>query len=190
MATDRDNAVNRVWSNQTNRLNMMRKILSKAKLQPNGCVEWQGYRNSNGYGTFGFFRIQFLAHRMSWGFANGRPADKNKFICHTCDNPSCINPEHLFEGDPVDNVRDMIVKKRGRVFGYNRESAIGKHTQSKLTVEQVKLIDDMYKEGKTCEELAPIFKVHRRTIYDVAHGKTWSHITGRENTYVDLRKRK
>lgn len=72
------------------------------------CWMWVGARNKRGYGN-----IQgVLAHRISWELYNG-PIPDGLLVCHRCDTPGCVNPDHLFLGTHQDNSRDMIAKGRG-----------------------------------------------------------------------------
>ena len=78
-----------------------------------GCWNWMGVKNKKGYGSFGCIKGINLAHRASWFIHNGEiPKDKDnnycgtKLVLHECDNPSCVNPDHLFLGTDVDNGRD------------------------------------------------------------------------------------
>jgi len=79
------------------------------------CWEWNGPRDYHGYGRKTVNRKTVRLHRLAWEWANG-PIPPGMFICHRCDNPPCVNPAHLFLGTNLDNVRDMIAKKRHRFF--------------------------------------------------------------------------
>jgi len=92
------------------------------------CWEWQGGRNTTGYGLHtlnspdwlyertGRTKCQLLAHRVAWWLRHGGIGadDRNNHICHTCDNRKCCNPSHMFQGSMYDNVQDMIAKGRAR----------------------------------------------------------------------------
>jgi hypothetical protein len=76
-----------------------------------GCWEWNGSRLPKGYGkVFGYGKLLY-AHRVSFEHHNG-PIPDGKMVLHTCDNPPCINPEHLFLGNHVTNAEDMVSKGR------------------------------------------------------------------------------
>lgn len=77
-----------------------------------GCWIWTAYRDKDGYGTFALNRYQPIqAHRFAWFLANG--SDPGAFmVCHKCDNPPCVRPDHLFLGDSFANQRDSANKKR------------------------------------------------------------------------------
>jgi hypothetical protein len=75
-----------------------------------GCWEWSGARDRGGYGHFNGAHGN-RAHRFSWILANG-PIPAGMLICHRCDNPPCVNPDHLFLGTVLDNHRDMDAKGR------------------------------------------------------------------------------
>ncbi len=78
----------------------------------NSCWNWVGYKH-RGYGQFGTQVGVKLAHRISYFLEHGfLPTDK--LILHSCDNPSCVNPKHLWAGTYQDNMTDMSLKKRGK----------------------------------------------------------------------------
>lgn len=79
------------------------------------CWLWLG-KPHNGYGVFrvgtNYNWTTKRAHIYSWELHNGRAVKPGMLVCHTCDTPLCVNPQHLYEGTPKDNTRDMV--KRGR----------------------------------------------------------------------------
>ncbi len=87
-------------------------VLAKVATVPEtGCWLWLGYTNERGYGRVYAAGRMWLAHRLSWTQAKGDiPA--GTFICHKCDTPSCVNPDHLFSGAAADNNADMASKGR------------------------------------------------------------------------------
>ena len=79
----------------------------------NGCWVWKNSTNQCGYGRKRHRGFTWLAHRLSWTIKNGDIPDGLN-VCHKCDNPACINPDHLFLGTQHDNINDMVAKGRGR----------------------------------------------------------------------------
>lgn len=85
---------------------------------PNECWLWMGACRPTGYGLFRWNQRHDGAHRASWEMANSRPVPNGLYVLHHCDNPRCVNPEHLFIGSHTDNMRDMLAKGRGRWAGH------------------------------------------------------------------------
>lgn len=80
------------------------------------CLEWQGVRGKAGYGKTGAGGRggkTLLTHRLAWELTNG-PIPEGMCVCHTCDNPPCVNPDHLWLGTHDDNMRDKVAKGRSR----------------------------------------------------------------------------
>jgi hypothetical protein len=112
-------------------------------------------------------RVEVKAHRLAWELTNG-PIPEGMCVCHTCDNPPCCNPEHLFIGTQADNDRDRDEKGRTPRGEH--------HSQSKLTVSDVRAIRRMRRDGHTYRGLAAQFNVTNGTISALIRGATWTHV--------------
>lgn len=88
------------------------RFIEKVKIMgPNDCWEWQASKNKLGYGHFRIFGSMKLAHRISWLIFNEKIPEKT-LVCHSCDNPSCVNSNHLWLGSNKDNIKDRDLKIR------------------------------------------------------------------------------
>lgn len=123
-----------------------------------------------GYGEFSISRFSSnqLAHRVSYQIYIGE-IPKGLFVLHKCDNPKCVNPDHLFLGTQKDNVHDMYKKERDSVKG------IDSHF-SKLDEEKVLLIRKEYSYGMSQRELSEMFNVDPSNISYIVNRKSWKHI--------------
>ena len=95
------------------RFELQKRFWSKVNidLDIDKCWEWIPYKDKDGYGSFYFDRTSMKAHRYVYLLYYN--IDRYKYeICHTCDNPSCVNPLHLFNGSHSDNMVDMANKKQ------------------------------------------------------------------------------
>jgi hypothetical protein len=131
------------------------------------CWLWRAGKDKDGYGTFWILPQNQRAHRFAYETQFG-PVDKNLFILHKCDNPSCVNPSHLFVGDAKDNIFDMMTK--------NRQNKGEQIKSSKLVANQVKEIKVWLSQGYSSGFLAKKFKVHKSTIKDIKAKRTWVHV--------------
>ncbi len=132
------------------------------------CWEWIASKDEHGYGFFGFDGRVCKAHRVAFILEIDDIPD-GMCVCHSCDNPSCVNPDHLFLGTHTDNMRDMLNKGRGnKAFGE-------KHTKAKLSEEEVLFIKENlhFMSGAS---LARAFNVHESTISGIKNGKTWKQL--------------
>ena len=104
---------------QNSRIDKLTKKIRDSKKWYGYCWIWQGHLKK-GYGYYSYHQQLFRAHRVSYEIVYGE-IPLNKFVCHKCDNPSCINPLHLFLGSPKENTNDMISKGRlNRSRGENK----------------------------------------------------------------------
>jgi hypothetical protein len=136
------------------------------------CWEWQGYCQSFGHGVFHVDRDRHMeyAHRFAWELARG-PIPAGMFVLHTCDNPSCVNPEHLFLGTQADNNRDRHAKGRSK----NLEPG-SSHPKACLEDRQVRQMRRMYLSGWVQRELAEVFGVSRGNVSKIVNGKSYREV--------------
>lgn len=139
----------------------------------NGCILWNGATGFGGHGQF-FLKGEknkglISAARAIWMINNKKKIRKGLFACHKCDNPPCVNPEHIFLGTPKKNARDMIAKGRGWVPALKGEN----NPFSKLTDNDVIFIRQSY---LSLDDLAKILPASTTSIRDARIGKTWKHI--------------
>jgi hypothetical protein len=134
---------------------------------PNECWEWTASRFA--LGSYGQFDSQ-CAHRIAWELTHG-PVPVGLFVCHSCDNPPCCNPGHLFIGTPADNTADMIGKNRSGGPGRGEQ-----HPNARLTADVVRTIRQRAGAGETQASLASEFGVGAAHMNRIVHRKTWRHV--------------
>lgn len=131
------------------------------------CWVWKGCVDRNGYGQAHLHGRGVGAHRAAWMLTFG-PIPSGQCVCHRCDNPSCVHPDHLFLGTHEENMIDM--KKKGRL-GRASDSGV-----RKLKASDVPLIRERAANGEPRDSIARSFGVTRGTIRRVITRKAWGHV--------------
>ena len=158
-----------------NALNVQQRLMRHTEYnESSGCWEWFGSKR-NGYGrmiigsrTDGT-RKSVSTHRISYELTYGEiPIGME--VCHKCDNPSCVNPSHLFLGTRQDNIDDR--ERKGR----NNPPKGEKHAKAKLTEADVLAIRTKRLQGVSFGKLAKEYGVCKKTIQDAVSGKHWSYL--------------
>ena len=148
----------------------------KVFLAESGCFEWAGACNEHGYGVLGRGRrgqLNIKAHRLSYEIFNDTKLDSSVCVCHHCDNPRCVNPQHLFLGTRQENFADMYRKKRNSPPPL---LAGTKNPKAKLDEEKVRRILSMRQQGLTTYQIKDALEVSRTTVCYVLNRKIWRHI--------------
>jgi HNH endonuclease len=131
-----------------------------------GCIEWMGSRDKLGYGRLVVTGSSVLAHRKAWELERAT-VPEGLHVCHKCDNPPCVNPDHLFIGTHVDNMMDKHGKGRCRtVTGELSKSKLTEAAVREIRADKISLVKD----------LAAKFGVRPNTISMVRTGRNWRHV--------------
>lgn len=135
-----------------------------------GCWEWIGSKNEDGYGTLRFVNKHWFAPRLAWTLTYG-PILDGLLVCHKCDNPGCIRPDHLFLGTHQDNRDDMVRKGRGPTSEKVRRP-------KKLNTDQVVQILILGNTGNVRHaDIAIQFGVTASVISKIIRKQLWKHIS-------------
>tara|TARA_B110000503_G_scaffold139588_1_gene228328 strand:- start:868 stop:1350 length:483 start_codon:yes stop_codon:yes gene_type:complete len=143
-------------------------------LDENICWEWKGWINhkKGGYGQLVHNKTLHKAHRISYEIYYAEPLG-NLHCLHTCDNPICVNPLHLFAGTNLDNIKDKM--KKGRCYTGDQKGE--NNGASKLNNKDVIEIRKLYNtKNYTTYKLGEIYNVHRSTISYIVNNKTFKHL--------------
>lgn len=146
----------------------VKEIIAANSTAQGECILWTGVIDAKGYGrTKCRSSKEKLAHRLSYESIHGA-IPNGLMVCHKCDTPACIRPEHLFLGTHNDNMRDMREKGRS-AHGVKNGSAV-------LTDDIVRSIKATLKDGVGCTEIARQFNVSHSLISMIGAGKRWGHV--------------
>lgn len=140
------------------------RIKSNIKIV-NGCWEWNGKRNDKGYGIIRVGTYNIRAHRASYEAFKCEIPD-GLVVCHSCDNPPCVNPDHLWTGTKKQNSQDMVIKDR-----CNPKPARGtEHKGHKLNEMQVKSIRN---DNRIAKVIASEYGISMSLVYGIKNGDNW-----------------
>ena len=149
---------------------------------PDACWLWRGGTGHYGYGVIRLQGYSRLAHRAAWQIVRGA-ISSGLFVCHSCDVPACVNPNHLFLGTCAENIRDAGRKGRmakgARNGKYTHPESIPRgesHGRARLSATQVTEIRERARGGMSMLTLARLYAISKRTIFDVIHRRTWTHV--------------
>ena len=133
------------------------------------CWEWIGYKDKDGYGRMKFFKKFVHSTKMMW-YLIYDAIPENVCVCHKCDNPSCMNPDHLFLGSVRENTLDAFGKGR-------RQGRKGSENNFvKLKEDEVKEIKKMLKDKISQKKIGELFGVSRGAISDISINRNWKHV--------------
>lgn len=146
------------------------RFMDKVMPEPNtGCWIWTAGTNIKGYGTFGIGqrRMSSTSHRVSYEMFVGE-IPENMHVLHHCDNTFCVNPDHLWLGTNLDNMKDRSKK--------NRQARGGLHAFAKVTEIDVLIIREARAKGFLIADIARYFNVGNTCIVNIIHRINWKHI--------------
>ena len=137
------------------------------------CWNWTGTTNNSGYGSFYFNKEVWFSHRFSYTYLIGCIPNGLR-VLHKCDNPKCVNPNHLFLGTQKENLQDMYRKGRQRKIDTYKSGE--EHCNAKLSTTQVKEIRKLYSTTRiSWRELAQRYNISKRCIGRIIHLETYKN---------------
>jgi hypothetical protein len=159
-----------------NKAIIVRRFLAKTEERSNGCVEWRGCIQSNGYGRFRLDNKTEYAHRAAYLLFVGSIPPGND-VCHSCDNRKCVNQEHLFVGTRADNMADAVMKGRqakGEKLGFQCRGE--RNHNAKLLPDNIRTIIELKRLGCCTKRIASQFGVTTDNVRRIVRRNTWRHV--------------
>ncbi len=146
------------------------------KADGDGCWLWTKSTSRYGYGqqmwTDG---KNWIAHRLAWTLTHGE-IPKGLCLCHRCDNPACVRPDHMFIGTQADNLADMRAKGRGFNFPISMQRGEG-NGRSRLTEADVRDIRRRHAAGESLRSIGKAYNYAYTNISAICRRKSWAHVS-------------
>lgn len=150
------------------------RLAERSVPEPNtGCLLWYGCRSKDGYGKLGVDGGEVYAHRLAYELVYG-PIPDGLLVCHRCDTPNCINPDHLFVGTNAENLADRDAKGRADTHGLVRPGV--DHPNAKLTDDAVRFIRANCNRRGDQRRMARCFGITEANVSLIIKRKAWPHV--------------
>lgn len=147
------------------------------------CWIWKGTVNRHGYGRVAVLHHTgaFVAHRVAYEICTGEILTPEQVLMHTCDNPSCVNPDHLQPGTQADNMADMRSKGRAKDNLRGRKGA--ENVGAKYSPETIKNVRHDRNQGYSYSQLISKYGISKSQISRICRRTSWSHLTDQESEF-------
>lgn len=142
------------------------KLMCYVQINDDGCWIWHGAKDKDGYGLTSVADRSRRVHRLMWEIKNEKEIPFDQNACHSCDNPCCVNPEHIFLGRSYHNTQDMMEKGRSRFSGSHKV----------LDTEKVKKIRQLIELGYNDHEISRLFEITPSHIWQIRNNLIWKHV--------------
>lgn len=143
------------------------------KRGPDECWEWKA-SSRYGYGRFNVGGRPVRAHRFSKELETGRPLLPGECVCHSCDNPSCVNPAHLWIGTTRENSEDAA--RKGRMYKWNGRRRGSGNPLAKVNEATVLKIRELAANGVARADLSKEFGVKPSALLNIINRRSWTHV--------------
>jgi hypothetical protein len=132
------------------------------------CWFWPRSKDKKGYGRAWNGKNVIFAHHFMWELSHGEVLPKGQNVLHACDNPACVNPDHLFLGTHAQNMADKAAKGRSNLGE--------RHPLATLTEKEVREIRELARQGMPQREVALKFEIRQNTVSRIVNRVRWKHV--------------